>query len=435
MREIKKIIGSELTGDTLKSFDLVYRIGVKSNARYWLIGGGVALIAILLLPWTQNIRASGTITTLRQEQRPQELNSIIPGRIIKWYVKEGDYVNNGDTIAQLAEIKDSYLDPELLIRTKEQLNAKESSVEYYQDKVAATEAQISALDQVLQLKLRQLSLKVISDSFEVISATNDYKIAEEQYRRQKIMRDSGLASLVQLEQRNQYYQSALAKKTSAEIKFVNTKTDLLQVRAEFLEKRSKAEGEKAAAQSEIYSSRAEVAKLSNQYANYKIRNGMYYLIAPQSGQIVQANKSGINEILKEGEKIAEIVPLQIDHAVEIFVRPVDLPLLSVGQKVRFLFDGYPAIVFSGWPQASYGMFAGKVAVIENSVSSNGKFRVLVAEDRSYRPWPETLKMGTGAAAIALLKDVPIWFELWRNINGFPPEYYQTKDNSNAKGKK
>ena len=26
----------------------------------------------------------------------------------------------------------------------------------------------------------------------------------------------------------------------------------------------------------------------------------------------------------------------------------------------------------------------------------------------------------------LLKDVPIWYELWRQINGFPPEYYKVK---------
>ena len=435
MREIKETIEQEITNTKFRSFKLVYRIEVKTHVRYWLIGSLITLIAVLFLPWTQNIRAKGAITTLRQEQRPQELNSIIPGRIIKWHVKEGDIVKAGDTIAQLAEIKDSYLDPELLSRTKEQINAKKSSVAFYGDKVAATDAQIKAMQQVVIFKVKQLSLKVIADSFEAISAANDLKIAEAQFRRQKIMRDSGLSSLVQLEQRNQYYQSALAKKTSAEMKFFNTKTELLQAQAEFLEKKSKAQGEKAAAQSEISNSTADVAKLSNQYENYRIRNGMYYLVAPQSGQIVQANKSGLNEILKEGEKIAEIVPLQIDHAVEIYVRPVDLPLLSKGQKVRFLFDGYPAIVFSGWPKASYGIFGGEIAVIESSVSNNGKFRILVGEDKSYRPWPKTLMLGTGASAIALLKDVPIWYELWRNINGFPPEYYQTNDKSNDKGKK
>ena len=123
--------------------------------------------------------------------------------------------------------------------------------------------------------------------------------------------------------------------------------------------------------------------------------------------------------------IVEIVPGHVQYAVEIFVRPVDLPLLDKGQKVRFMFDGFPAIVFSGWPEGSYGTFGGLISAIESSVSDNGKFRVLVAEDPLDRKWPPELKMGTGASGFALLKDVPVWYELWRNINGFPPEYYKT----------
>jgi hypothetical protein len=107
----------------------------------------------------------------------------------------------------------------------------------------------------------------------------------------------------------------------------------------------------------------------------------------------------------------------------MFIRPLDLPLISKGQKVRFMFDGFPAIVFSGWPNQSYGTFGGKVMAIENSISPNGMFRVLVVEDIKERPWPEQVKIGGGAQGIALLKNVPIWYELWRNINGFPPDYY------------
>lgn len=411
----------------VSAFDKIYRAHHRSRVKHWFWGAIVAIAIILFLPWTQNIRARGSITTLRQEHRPQELNSIIAGRVVEWYVKEGDIVRQGDTIARLAEIKDAYLDPELIARTGEQITAKKSGISYYGEKVSATDQQISALQQTLELKRRQLMLKVISDSMEAVAATNQFEIADAQYRRQKVMRDSGLASLVQLEQRNQAYQAALAKKMGAEIKYVNTKTELSQVAQEYAEKIFKARGEKAAAQSEIASANAEVSKLSNQYANYRIRNGLYYLIAPQAGQVTQASKAGLNEIIKEGEKIVEIIPLEVDYAVEIFVRPVDVPLLSKGQKVRFLFDGYPAIVFSGWPQASYGLFSGHVVAIENAVNAEGKFRVLVGEDREYKPWPRTLRNGTGASAIALLKDVPIWYELWRNINGFPPDYYKAND--------
>lgn len=156
------------------------------------------------------------------------------------------------------------------------------------------------------------------------------------------------------------------------------------------------------------------------------------MIAPQSGQIIKAGKSGIGEIVKEGEKIVHIVPDQMDYAVELYVRPVDLPLVSAGQKVRFLFDGFPAIVFSGWPEASYGTYAGIVSAVESDVSDNGKFKVLIKEDASYRKWPKELKMGTGANGIALLKNVPIWYELWRNINSFPPDYYKTTQTAEKK---
>lgn len=439
MNFIDTKIEDQVDGGSIKSFASIYRIRKKSKVKYWAMGIFLMLIVILFLPWTQNISARGDVTTLRQEQRPQQLNTIIPGKVAKWFVKEGDYVNEGDTIMQLSEIKDDYFDPNLLNRTKEQLTAKEMSIENYRGKAGTADVQIEALTQARALKIsqienkiRQQRMKVQADSMDMIAATNDYNIATKQFTRQKNMYDSGLVSLTQLEQRNVSFQNATAKKTSAEIKFMNAKQELgiLQLELngaiqDYNEKISKASGDKYQSLSQIATGQADVAKLQNQYMNYDIRSKLYYITAPQSGQVVKAKKAGIGEIVKEGEMIVEIVPDHIQYAVEIFVRPVDLPLLDKGQKVRFMFDGFPAIVFSGWPQASYGTFGGVVTAIENSVSDNGKFRVLVAEDPKDRKWPPELKMGTGAAGFALLKDVPVWYELWRNINGFPPEYYKS----------
>ncbi len=428
------------------SFSKVYRYNKRSRVRYWFYGLMTALAIILFLPWTQNIRAKGTVTTLRQEQRPQQLNTIIPGRVIKWHVKEGDFVQAGDTILQLAEIKDDYLDPQLLSRTKEQLSAKALTMDYYKNKVGTSGTQINALGEALQLKmdqlrnkLQQLQLKVQSDSMESIAAANDFKIATQQFTRQKAMYDSGLVSLTQLEQRNQSYQNSLAKKVSAENKLQNARQDLTITRIEmnatqqdYMEKIAKAQGDQFQSLSQIATGQGDIAKLENQYSNYSIRNGLYYITAPQSGQITKARKAGIGEIVKESEMIVEIVPDHIQYAVELFVRPVDLPLVSNGQKVRFMFDGFPAIVFSGWPNTSYGTFGGKVVAVETSVSYNGKFRILITEDPAEKPWPRELKMGTGAQGMALLKDVPIWYELWRNINGFPPDYYKAGNQSEKK---
>jgi len=418
----------------------VYRHNKKNSIRRWFFVLLLVFVIILFLPWTQNIRAKGSVTALKQEQRSQQINTIIGGRIEKWDVKEGDHVKKGDTLIELSEIKADYLDPELLKRTAEQIDAKKSSVNYYQNKIAATESQIQALKGSLEAKLNQLKnkysqaeVKLQSDSMDMIAANNDWKIASLQYNRQKSMHDSGLVSLTQLEQRNQSYQSALAKKIGAENKFYATRQELGIIRIEFSavqqeysEKVSKAESDRYGSLSSVATGEGDISKLQNQYASYSIRNGMYYIIAPQDGQIIKARKSGIGEIVKEGEMLVHIVPSKIDYAVELYVSPVDLPLISEGQKVRFLFDGFPAIVFSGWPEASYGTYQGVVSAVESDVSDNGKFKILIKEDTSYRKWPKQLKMGTGANGIALLKNVPVWYELWRNINSFPPDYYKRK---------
>jgi multidrug efflux pump subunit AcrA (membrane-fusion protein) len=423
---------------TLHAYNAIYRYNKNSRIKYWAIGFLIALAIIMFLPWTQNIRARGSVTTLRQEQRPQELNSIIPGKILKWYVKEGDMVQAGDTILQLGEVKDDYLDPNLVNRTSEQLGAKKKSIEYYKNKVTVTQTQIGALDNnrllkqtQLENKIQQLKLKLQSDSIETIAANNDYTIATLQYKRQQAMYDSGLVSLTQLEQRNQVFQNALAKKISAQNKIGSTRQDLLiagiemdAINQDYVEKVSKAQGDQFQSLSQIAGGQGDVAKLQNQYSNYNIRSGMYFITAPQAGQITKAKKAGIGEIIKDGEMLVEIIPDKLDYAVELFIEPMDLPLISVQQKVRFMFDGFPAIVFSGWPNASYGTFSGEVVAVENSVSPNGKFRVLVKEDmEDKKRWPGQLKIGAGTQGIALLKNVQVWYELWRNINGFPPDFY------------
>ena len=422
----------------IKAYSHIYRYNSRSRVKYWLYGLIIFNTALLFLPWTQNIRAKGNVTTLRQEQRPQQINTIIPGKVVKWNVKEGDFVNQGDTILQLAEIKDEYLDPNLISRTGDQLSAKEMKVEYYKSKAGTASTQINALQNEQQLKLEQTRNKITqqerkieSDNLDFMAAVNELSVAGRQLAAGKAMLDSGVISLIEYEKRKVTYQNAQAKKTGTENKLANAKQELAilnielnAISQEFTEKISKASGDRFQSMSEVATGQGDIAKLQNQFTNYNIRSGMYYVTAPQSGQVSKAKKAGLGEILKDGEMIVEIVPDKIQFAVEIFVRPVDLPLINPGQKVRFWFDGFPAIVFSGWPNASYGTFGGKVFAVENSVSSNGKFRILVAEDPDDRPWPKELRIGAGAQGMALLKDVPVWYELWRNINGFPPDYYK-----------
>jgi multidrug resistance efflux pump len=429
----------------LKSMNSIYLIHQDSKVKYYFWGTLIILVSVLFLPWTQNIKSKGYITTLKQEQRPQKINALIPGKITQWYVKEGDFVKKGDTILILSEIKEEYLDPKLIGRTQQQVDAKIGSIGFYKGKINTTELQILNLKQALKLKIEQiknknnqLSNKLASEKAELLANENETLLLKNQYDRQLKMYDDGLVSQTQLQQRNIQYQNALAKRTGSENKIdqtlqeiINNKIEQNSVEQEYTEKINKAQGDRFQNLSQIAISEADVAKLENQVSNYTIRNNRYVVTAPQDGQIIQANKAGIGEVLKDGETISIIVPKNNDYAVEMYVNPMDLPLLNLGQSVRFTFDGFPAIVFSGWPKSSYGTFSGNIVAYENSIGDNGKYRVLVAEDSAYKKWPVQLKNGTGAQAILLLKNVSIWYELWRNINGFPPDFYN-QDKSQKK---
>ena len=127
-----------------------------------------------------------------------------------------------------------------------------------------------------------------------------------------------------------------------------------------------------------------------------------------------------------------IIPSNYELAVEVYVRPVDMPLLRKGQDVRIQFDGWPAVVFSGWPENSYGTFAGQIFAIDNFISDNDKYRILVAPDKNAEPWPSQIRVGGGANALILLDEVRLYYEIWRQLNGFPPDFYQDQKAEKAK---
>lgn len=410
-----------------------------------LIGSFFALFCIMLLPWTQNIRARGEVTTLNPSQRPQTINSVIAGRIEKWFVQEGDLVSKGDTIMYISEIKDDYFDPQLLDRTQQQLKSKEMAVGSYMEKVKSLDAQIDALAQTSRLKVqqtenkyKQAKLKVASDSIEFKAAEINFNIAQQQYARMQELQEKGLKSLTDLETRELSLQKAqaevIAKENdllSSRNQLINAQVELSSIGAQYRDEIAKAESNKYAALSDMYDAEAVVTKLQNEYMNYSVRSGLYYILAPQDGFITQAIQSGLGETIKEGEEIISIMPSNFDLAVAMYVAPIDLPLLKKGNKVRLQFDGWPAIVFSGWPNTSYGTYGGEVFAIDNFISPNGKYRVLVAQDPEDHPWPEAVRVGAGASSMTLLNDVAIGYELWRQINGFPPDYY-TQEQVDAK---
>ena len=301
----KNRIGNFIKIEDFKSTQIFNKQKDYKVIRKIILALGLLVILFLFLPWTQNIRGAGNVTTLKPNQRPQTIQTIIAGRIEEWYVNEGDFVKKGDTILYISEIKEDYLDPNLIENTGNQLKAKENSVISYGDKVEALEAQMNAIQNEKGLKIRQAQnklkqsyLKVQSDSIDFEASKTQLKIAKTQYTRSVNLNKEGLKPMTDVEEKRMKLQETEAKILTQENKYISSKNEILNAKmelnrigAEYAEKNAKASSDKQTAISSQYDTEAQVNKLKNQYKNYQIRNGMYYITAPQDGYINRALQS------------------------------------------------------------------------------------------------------------------------------------------------
>jgi adhesin transport system membrane fusion protein len=403
----------------------------------WLLGILLVLFVVLFLPWQQNIRGSGTLTALTPQDRPQTVQNIIAGRIERWAVREGQYVRRNDTILVISEIKDEYFDPNLPERLAEQLTAKDESIVGYQQKIVALDETITALENALRFslekarnKVTQARAKVVSDSTDLINERVQFDIAQQRFGRYEQGYRDGLFSLTEFETRRLNFQGAQNKVVAAENKLaisrqelVNARIELSSVQAEYEKEIAKARSDRSSAVSSLATGEYERSQLANKIGNVNVRRSQYVLRAPQDGFVVQALKAGIGETIKEGESVVTLQPGQPRKAVELFVRPMDVPLIEPGREVRLQFDGWPALQFSGWPSVSVGTFSGRVAVIDMvNATPGGLYRILVTPniDADDPDWPQQLRVGSGVYGWVMLNDVPVWYEVWRQLNGFPP---------------
>ena len=376
---------------------------------WWLLGFFMLFLIVLFLPWQQNIRGSGNVTALNPMNRPQTIEAVIAGRVQKWYVREGDLVQKGDTIVTISEVKEKYFDPQLLFRLKQQITAKENSLSSKDQKANALERQIKALREGMKLKVEQSNAKLQAEKIR-------FQNAENQFQRNKKLYEAGNIPLSKFQEFEYKFQGSQAD-------YLNAQLELGRVEAEYLDKISKAESELNNTRAEAFDTQADIAKAKNELTNTEIRNEQYQILAPQDGYIVKALKAGIAETIKEGDAICTIMPQASDVAVEMYVKAMDVPLISIGRKVRVQFDGWPALQFSGWPSVSVGTFGGEVSVIDYVNSKPGEFRILIVPDKNDEAWPEQIRVGSGTKGWVMLDDVPVWYELWRQLNGFPPSLY------------
>jgi multidrug efflux pump subunit AcrA (membrane-fusion protein) len=389
----------------------------------WVAGLLVVAIGALFLPWQQNVQGTGTVTALRPQDRPQTLPAAIDGQVQAWYVREGEFVRRGQLIARISEVKEEYLDPNVVARTTEQRDAKSAAIVDKRRAAASLDEQVTVLRRGMMLKLEQTRNKIRQYEADVRAAEVDSAQKVDQLARRETLYRDGLVDLNSVQTFRLNVQKAFADLAEKRAGLANAQVDLNAVAAEYQKEIVKAQADGAKTLADANTDAAEVAKLATKVASLEVRRGFYDIRAPQDGYVVQARRAGIGETIKAGDPLVTVQPSEPEQAVELYVKAMDVALIRPGDAVRLQFDGWPALQFAGWPSVSVGTFGGRVAVVDRVGQPNGLFRVLVVENTNRgedQPWPRQLRMGSGVYGWAMLREVRVWYEVWRQLNGFPP---------------
>lgn len=217
---------------------------------------------------------------------------------------------------------------------------------------------------------------------------------------------------------------ALTRKSAATAKAVVTAKLNLSRQEELFKRGLSARKEFEKAELDYMGYLADEAEASASLARIDVklaRQLTQTVLAPIDGTVLRIGAGQGGQIVKQGDLIATLIPDVATTTAELWLDGNDLPLIDVGRKVRLQFEGWPAVQFGGWPSVAIGSFGGEVSVIDAANSQEGKFRVFVRPEKDGE-WPgrEFLRQGVRVNAWVLLEQVTVGYEIWRQLNGFPP---------------
>ncbi len=393
------------------------------------------LIAIFFLPWRQFIDGRGRVIAFNPLDRRVDVEAQVEGRVRKLHVVENQRVRAGDIIA---EIQDN--DPNLIANLKAQRESIESRRDFAHGRVEDLSAQIIQEELAMNEAIEAARQKVASAKIAAETARLNYE-------RTISLSEKQLASTRDVELATLSRDSTIADLAGAEATLKRTTNDYASKIASIRVSKGSALSDAAGAEKDL----SEI--------DVKINQNLRQIVeAPRDGIVLSVDVTD-GTYMKPGSPICVIVPETDSRFVELYVDGNDLPLIHArttsedgsveeGSPVRIAFEGWPAIQAIGWPSLAVGTFGGEVVLIDplpNAVT--GQFRIVVAprpdvvqrgDESVIIPWPERdrwLRQGTLVNGWVMLQQVPLWFEIWRQMNGFPPLITEMGTNGGKGGDK
>lgn len=398
------------------------------------------LLIIAFVPWTQTITVTGQLSAYSPYERPQDIEAQITGRIKKWHILEGVRVKQGDLILEMDDYDPNFMSPDLLVLLEQRKKALADTRNAALGRAEQLDKRISEMQNIVKAAVPSAQARVIEAENKVREAYQKVEAAkiavataELNVDRHKQLAEQGLVSQRELEVTIQAALATKADLTGAQANLKGAEQGMKalsfgrdQVNAEVLQRLLDAEAARDGSIAEAAKAADQLADVSLRMSNAEQRRIAGRILSPIDGTVVKMAETGAGETVRPGDKLVRISPASADKALEMTADGLDAPLLNVGRKVRILFYGIPAIPLPAWPEIMAGTYGGLVKVIDQVDDGKGNFRFWVVPDPEDRPWPpqEHIRQGTKAMGWVILNRVPLWYELWRRFNLFPPDYQE-----------
>lgn len=391
---------------------------VRSPRAVGLVARGLAVafpvmaFLMLFLPWQQSSTGDGRVIAYAPEDRAQSVEAPIKGRIQAWQVTEGEAVVAGQILATMVDN-----DPAYFSRLQAEKVQLEAVLAAAVDTAATYRRKIDAEHAGRALAIAEYESKVLSERQKLVGEQAEAAAAQLQLERITQLAAEGIESTRKLE---------LAQMKAAKTRTtVSARQQLIAGTQQARDKAAQAGSSKiASAQAQLQAALGKEAESRRKLVEIEVklaRQSRQDVRAPRAGRVLRLYGGPDGAQVKEGDLLVRLVPDTDARAVELAIDGNDVPLITAGDEVRVLFEGWPALQFSGWPEMSTGTFPGRVAFIDATDDGKGTFRIVVVPDPNSPGWPsgERLRQGVRAKGFVLLARVTSGYELWRQINGFP----------------
>lgn len=387
----------------------------------------VILVSMLFLPWQQTVNGEGTLIAKDPMQRDYKVLATLDGFIEEFYVKENQFVKQGDKLFKIVDIDKDYSQKLDSIETssRDRYTDAQAQIGNIEDKQENLKKYLQLGLEVFIQKRSQSKSKIESLEFKKVSLVKNYEVEKFNLERIEHLYKDGIESKRDFEVAQNRYVKADAelKKIDVDIQIEKNSLGILkQEEDKFL---NETKNKLKVLDNATLSSRGQLNAINQEIQINRLNSTRYKsgeVVAQKDGYIQRILQNDKHKLIHRGDEIMHFSPKVDKKIIMLKVSDFNMPLIKEGLPVRIRFYGWPVLQISGWPTIKYGTFGGIIKQVEVNSHEKGFFYARIEEDPK-EPWPkgDDLRIGTQSTIWVRLATVPIWYQIWRLMNAFPPQ--------------